>query len=106
MVKVVGVLWHVMSAILYWLQGLLQSEVEGVENENVGFYGRCLLHATHPLRESGSGPIDSKLESSGEKELTCARTEVLRPLIEVFLLLFYYYFFPSILVFLPEDGVR
>ncbi|KAL5853168.1 hypothetical protein ACOSQ3_008286 [Xanthoceras sorbifolium] len=56
-------------------KGLLQSEVEGVENENVGFYGRCLLHATHPLCESGSDLIGIKLESSGEKELTCARTE-------------------------------
>ncbi|KAK2659681.1 hypothetical protein Ddye_006214 [Dipteronia dyeriana] len=57
-------------------KGLLQSEVEGVENESVGFYGRCLLHATLLLRESGSDPIDIKLESAVEKEeLTCARIE-------------------------------
>ncbi|XP_031279661.1 uncharacterized protein LOC116138078 isoform X3 [Pistacia vera] len=56
-------------------KGLLQSEVEGVENENVGFYGRCVLHATHPLCESHSDPIDNELDCSGEKELTCARTE-------------------------------
>ncbi|XP_044471547.1 uncharacterized protein LOC123200432 isoform X5 [Mangifera indica] len=55
--------------------GLLQSEVEGVENENVGFYGRCQLHATHPLCESHSDPIDNELNCSREKELTCARTE-------------------------------
>lgn len=66
------------------IQGLLQSEVEGVENENVGFYGRCQLHATHPLCESHSDPIDNELNCSREKELTCARTEVHFSLVEVF----------------------
>lgn len=60
---------------LYCLQGLLQSEVEGVDNENVGFYGRCMLHAAHPC-ELDSDPVNIETESTGEKELTCARTEV------------------------------
>ncbi|PON71299.1 Methyltransferase [Parasponia andersonii] len=56
-------------------KGLLQSEVEGVDNENVGFYGRCVLHATHPMCESDSVPADRVTRSSGAEELTCARTE-------------------------------
>lgn len=56
-------------------KGLLQSEVEGAENESVGFYGRCVLHATHPLCESGSDPFDIEVVCSIEKEFTCARTE-------------------------------
>lgn len=65
--------------VIVWLQGLLQSEVEGVDNENVGFYGRCLHHATHPMCESDSGPVDQKTGVSGVEEITCARTEVLSP---------------------------
>ncbi|XP_059592247.1 uncharacterized protein LOC100255892 isoform X4 [Vitis vinifera] len=56
-------------------KGLLQSEVEGVDNENVGFYGRCMLHAAHPSCELDSDPINIETDSTGEKELTCARTE-------------------------------
>lgn len=55
----------------------MQSEVEGAENESVGFYGRCVLHATHPLCESGSDPFDIEVVCTIEKEFTCARTEVL-----------------------------
>lgn len=76
--------------LLSWfdsLQGLLQSEVEGVDNENVGFYGRCMLHAAHPC-ELDSDPIDLETDSSGEKELTCARTEVF---IFIFLLTLCYF---------------
>ena len=65
--------------LLYCLQDLLQSEVEGVDNENVGFYGRCMLHASHPTCESGSDPTDSELSFPRKGESTCARTEVLCP---------------------------
>ncbi|XP_007011788.2 PREDICTED: uncharacterized protein LOC18587744 [Theobroma cacao] len=56
-------------------KGLLQSEVEGIDNENVGFYGRCMLHASHCTCESGSEPTDAELSPSRERESTCARTE-------------------------------
>ncbi|XP_062098218.1 uncharacterized protein LOC133804082 isoform X3 [Humulus lupulus] len=56
-------------------KGLLQSEVEGVDNEKVGFYGRCVLHATHPMCESDCNPGDRVTGSSGSEEVTCARTE-------------------------------
>ena len=58
------------------LQGLLQSEVEGVDNENVGFYGRCALHAAHPMCDSDCEPAERVTGISGVEELTCARTEV------------------------------
>ncbi|XVF89362.1 hypothetical protein PTKIN_Ptkin19aG0124300 [Pterospermum kingtungense] len=54
---------------------LLQSEVEGVDNENVGFYGRCMLHASHPTCESGGDPTDAELSFARKGESTCARTE-------------------------------
>ncbi|XP_059459426.1 uncharacterized protein LOC132188988 isoform X3 [Corylus avellana] len=56
-------------------KGLLQSEIEGVANENVGFYGRCVVHATYATSESYCDPINSEIGCQGEKELTCARTE-------------------------------
>ncbi|KAK8535219.1 hypothetical protein V6N13_081357 [Hibiscus sabdariffa] len=56
-------------------KGLLQSEVEGHDNENVGFYGRCMLHAVHPTCESGSDPTHAELSFSRTGESTCARTE-------------------------------
>ncbi|XVE97377.1 hypothetical protein REPUB_Repub03eG0014400 [Reevesia pubescens] len=56
-------------------KGLLQSEVEGVDNEKIGFYGRCMLHASHPTCESGSDATDAELSSFGKGESTCARTE-------------------------------
>ncbi|XP_020528003.1 uncharacterized protein LOC18442513 isoform X3 [Amborella trichopoda] len=58
-------------------KGLLQSEIEGVDNENVGFYGRCLFHAvninclTKPVHL-----VNDKVEDhSDNKDPTCARTE-------------------------------
>ena len=72
----------------------MQSEVEGVDNENVGFYGRCMLHAAHPSCELDSDPINVETDSTGEKELTCARTEVFS-----FLFFFFFFFFVSIYYF-------
>ncbi|XAR69410.1 hypothetical protein NMG60_11000976 [Bertholletia excelsa] len=56
-------------------KGLLQSEVEGVDNENVGFYGRCVLHATCVRCTSDADPIGSEMGHPGDKEYTCVRTE-------------------------------
>ncbi|PRQ26681.1 putative histone-lysine N-methyltransferase transcription regulator PHD family [Rosa chinensis] len=56
------------------LKGLLQTEVEGIDNENVGFYGRCSLHATHPICKSDY-PVDTDSGCLEEKKLACARTE-------------------------------
>ena len=69
------------------MQGLLQSEVEGVDNENVGFYGRCVLHATYPTSESAFDPINSEIGCQGEKEITCAKTQVFCQLIDFFFFL-------------------
>lgn len=55
-------------------KGLLQSEVEGADNEKVGFYGRCELHATQSQCSHDADLGDTK-SNPGEKELTCARTE-------------------------------
>ncbi|XP_050366128.1 uncharacterized protein LOC126784688 isoform X2 [Argentina anserina] len=55
-------------------KGLLQTEVEGVDNENVGFYGRCRLHATHSIYKSDY-PVDTEAGCLEEKKLACARTE-------------------------------
>ncbi|GMH10850.1 hypothetical protein Nepgr_012691 [Nepenthes gracilis] len=54
-------------------KGLLQSEVEGVEHEKVGFYARCTLHASCQPRELVSDLVFHDAEV--EKEPTCARTE-------------------------------
>ncbi|GAV60562.1 SET domain-containing protein/PHD_2 domain-containing protein/zf-HC5HC2H_2 domain-containing protein [Cephalotus follicularis] len=54
-------------------KGLLQSEVEGVDNENVGFYGRCMLHAAYPMCESGTDCVGA--ETCSREELSCSRTE-------------------------------
>ncbi|XP_043700806.1 uncharacterized protein LOC122651477 [Telopea speciosissima] len=56
-------------------KGLLQSEVEGVDNEKVGFYGRCELHATHHKCVHEDHHVGTKTESPGQKDTTCARTE-------------------------------
>lgn len=61
---------------LYGLQGLLQSEVEGADNENVGFYGRCALHARYAVDECTCDASNNKTGCVGEKEESCARTEV------------------------------
>ncbi|KAK2973340.1 hypothetical protein RJ640_015095 [Escallonia rubra] len=60
---------------IHWLQGLLQSEVEGFDGESVGFYGRCDLHATHHQCSSDANPRNTKPDHPGEEEFTCARTE-------------------------------
>ncbi|KAL2489541.1 uncharacterized protein Fot_42833 [Forsythia ovata] len=56
-------------------KGLLQTEAEGNDSENVGFYGRCMLHATIQQFIPGSYPINTESLHSGEKGFTCARTE-------------------------------
>ncbi|PIA45634.1 hypothetical protein AQUCO_01600095v1 [Aquilegia coerulea] len=56
-------------------KGLLQSEVEGVDSDKVGFYGRCVLHATDLGCDSVVHPIDTDLDTLGREEFTCARTE-------------------------------
>ncbi|KAK3003108.1 hypothetical protein RJ639_019790 [Escallonia herrerae] len=56
-------------------KGLLQSEVEGFDDECVGFYGRCDFHATHHQCNSDANPCNTKPDHPGEEELTCARTE-------------------------------
>ncbi|KAL6985222.1 hypothetical protein U1Q18_018600 [Sarracenia purpurea var. burkii] len=56
-------------------KGLLQSEVEGVDNENVGFYGRCVLHAAYNQCDTDGNPEGTKTGHPGEKEFACARTE-------------------------------
>lgn len=56
-------------------KGLLQSEVEGVDNENVGFYGRCELHATHHQCNSDTDPANAVTDHPEQNELKCARTE-------------------------------
>lgn len=55
----------------------MQSEVEGVDSESVGFYGRCALHAMYNNGcVSDSSPIDIETGNSLENDSTCARTEV------------------------------
>ncbi|GFZ08330.1 hypothetical protein Acr_20g0001380 [Actinidia rufa] len=56
-------------------KGLLQSEVEGADNEYVGFYGRCVLHAAYNYCDRDGNPISTETDHPGEKEYTCARTE-------------------------------
>ena len=58
------------------MQGLLQSEVEGADNESVGFYGRCVLHAAYNHCDRDGNPIKNETGHTGEREYTCARTEV------------------------------
>ncbi|KAG8656831.1 hypothetical protein MANES_03G012400v8 [Manihot esculenta] len=53
-------------------KGLLQSEAEGIDNENVGFYGTCVLHATGPANDDAA---NIEAGYTGEKEGSCARTE-------------------------------
>ncbi|XP_057524340.1 uncharacterized protein LOC130804052 isoform X2 [Amaranthus tricolor] len=56
-------------------KGLLQSEVEGVESDKVGFYGRCMLHANsiacHSKNDADTNKSNSNIER--EDEPTCAR---------------------------------
>lgn len=66
------------SILLCCLQGLLQSEVEGVDRDQIGFYGRCFIHADsracHVENDNDTNKADSETEREGEP--TCARTEV------------------------------
>ncbi|KAI3826025.1 hypothetical protein L1987_00066 [Smallanthus sonchifolius] len=56
-------------------KGLLQSEVEGADNDKVGFYGRCELHATEDHHCNHTTNSQSmQIVCLHEKE-TCARTE-------------------------------
>lgn len=64
-------------------QGLLQSEVEGDDDESVGFYGRCLHHSMNHHFVPDSRHLDSCNADPGEKKLTCARTEVCHFLIKL-----------------------
>ncbi|KAK1316974.1 Histone-lysine N-methyltransferase ATX1 [Acorus calamus] len=55
-------------------KGLLQSENEGPDDESVGFYGRCMLHANSAI-PTESCFTDNDLGSTQREEFTCARTE-------------------------------
>ncbi|KAK6927584.1 hypothetical protein RJ641_006175, partial [Dillenia turbinata] len=55
--------------------GLLQSEIEGVDHESIGFYGRCELHATKHQYEFDNLSVVVEAGCSGEEKWTCARTE-------------------------------
>ncbi|CAM0953007.1 unnamed protein product [Alopecurus aequalis] len=52
-------------------RGLLQTESEGERNKNIGFYGRCLNHATLDC----SNRVKPEKECSRGNDWTCARTE-------------------------------
>ncbi|KAJ4827238.1 hypothetical protein Tsubulata_015200 [Turnera subulata] len=56
-------------------KGLLQSEVEGLDNENIGFYGSCLIHATNRTKESAHDATSYETSLSRAKTESCARTE-------------------------------
>ncbi|XP_074276607.1 uncharacterized protein LOC141600301 isoform X2 [Silene latifolia] len=57
-------------------KGLLQSEVEGVDSDQVGFYGRCLLHASnHPCVFENDDVNNVVSDSERDQQPTCARTE-------------------------------
>ncbi|XP_073223764.1 uncharacterized protein [Cicer arietinum] len=55
-------------------KNLLQNETEGVNDEKVGFYGRCVLHGIGPNCQSTYDPTD-EMDNREEKEFTCARAE-------------------------------
>lgn len=57
------------------LQNLLQSETEGINDEKIGFYGRCMLHTIEPRCLFIYDPLD-EIGSQEQKEFTCARVEV------------------------------
>ncbi|KAK9683551.1 hypothetical protein RND81_10G149400 [Saponaria officinalis] len=58
-------------------KGLLQSEVEGVDSDKVGFYGRCLQHAsyTSSILEDDIDVNTTVSDSGQDQQPTCARTE-------------------------------
>lgn len=55
----------------------MQSEAEGVDDEKVGFYGRCVLHANDLIRQAKHDLIDDEMVSPKKMESTCVRTEVI-----------------------------
>ncbi|KAH9612935.1 hypothetical protein KSS87_023275 [Heliosperma pusillum] len=57
-------------------KGLLQSEVEGVDSDQVGFYGRCLLHASNHSCVFENDDVNNMVsDSERDQQPTCARTE-------------------------------
>nr|CAD1831884.1 unnamed protein product [Ananas comosus var. bracteatus] len=56
-------------------KGLLQSEVEGDDDDKVGFYGRCLNHAVVNISDIDSHHVDPEEEFPIKGDWTCARTE-------------------------------
>ncbi|XP_020579340.1 uncharacterized protein LOC110023995 isoform X2 [Phalaenopsis equestris] len=58
--------------------GLLQSEIEGEDNERVGFYGRCVLHSRKNYHHTESQPMDVEAPCPRTNEWACARTEGFR----------------------------
>ncbi|KAI0488900.1 hypothetical protein KFK09_028739 [Dendrobium nobile] len=59
-------------------KGLLQSELEGEDDEKVGFYGNCILHARNNYHHTDSQPMNVKAPNPRIKEWVCARTEGFR----------------------------
>ncbi|KAF6147632.1 hypothetical protein GIB67_031623, partial [Kingdonia uniflora] len=55
-------------------KGLLQSEAEGIDEEKVGFYGRCMFHVAHYECDSNAHPVDVKFDSPEQGDISCART--------------------------------
>ncbi|XP_028208547.1 uncharacterized protein LOC114391790 isoform X1 [Glycine soja] len=55
-------------------KNLLQSETEGINDEKIGFYGRCMLHTIEPRCLFIYDPLD-EIGSQEQKEFTCARVE-------------------------------
>lgn len=55
----------------------MQSEIEGDDNEKVGFYGRCMLHAAQDAIDADCHPGVNTEVGSPKKDWSCARTEVL-----------------------------
>lgn len=59
-------------------KGLLQNEVECLDNHKVRFYGMCLLHAHHQPSavDSDNAKDKNDSENAPKKDPTCARTQV------------------------------
>ncbi|PKA62451.1 Histone-lysine N-methyltransferase ATX2 [Apostasia shenzhenica] len=58
-------------------KGLLQSETEGDDSDKVGFYGRCILHASKHYHDADDDvhSLSAEAVRRREKDWTCARTE-------------------------------
>ncbi|CAN6449969.1 unnamed protein product [Victoria cruziana] len=60
-------------------KGLLQSEVEGEHSENIGFYGKCILHSRDRCQPALVNPayVSTKNDNRISKtdKFSCARTE-------------------------------